>query len=364
MGLNRREWMGAAGLAAAGLAAAPGLARATAPTPVNLSLNENPWGPSPRAIEAMQAHMSRVTRYATPETLALAELVAAEAGVSPDRVVIGAGSSPILRACGELMGRPGSELLTGAATFESLYRGAAERGAEVVFVPFDAQMRFDLDAILDRLGPKTCGVYICNPNNPTSTAVDADRLRAFAIEASKTAPVFIDEAYIDMMDDWPKSTVMDLVREPHNIIVCRTFSKLHGLAGLRIGYAITPPDMAADVRRKVSSGGLNRLGLVAAAASFQDTAFREEMRLRLIRGRNRMVEMAERLGLTYAPDPKANYLYVRHGMKNADFVARMDAAGVMVVRRAFPGFDAWNRICVGTDAELAACETALKSVLA
>jgi histidinol-phosphate aminotransferase len=122
--------------------------------------------------------------------------------------------------------------------------------------------------------------------------------------------------------------------------------------------------MAADVRRKVSSGGLNRLGLVAAAASFQDTAYREEMRLRLIRGRNRMVEMAERLGLTYAPDPKANYLYVRHGMKNADFVARMDAAGVMVVRRAFPGFDAWNRICVGTDAELAACETALKSVLA
>jgi len=367
MKLNRREWMRTAGVAAGIAAAAPGAAMANAGSTAgqaNLSLNENPWGPSPAGVRAMQESLTRVARYAYPETEHLAELIAADAGVTKDMVVIGAGSSPILRACGELFAQDGGELITGAATFETLYRAAAERGAEVVFTPFDDRMRYDLDAMRARVSAKTCGVYICNPNNPTSTAVDAGRLADFAREVSKTAPVFIDEAYIDMTDAWPSSSVMGLVREGHDVVVCRTFSKLHGLAGQRVGYAVMPAKRAQAIRRSVSGGGMNRLGIAAATASFQDETFKAETRLRLIRGRELMVRMADRLGLTYAPDPQGNFIYVRTGMPNATFVQRMADNGVLVVRRAFPGFDEWNRICVGLDTELAACEAALKTVMA
>lgn len=269
MGMSRRQWIQAAGLVATA-AATPMLAEAKATAPANLSLNENPWGPSAAAVRAMQA----------------------------------------------------------------------------------------------KVGPSTTGVYICNPNNPTSTMVDTERLKAFAAEVSKTAPVFIDEAYIDMTDAWPNNTMAPLVREGRNVIVCRTFSKLHGLAGQRVGYAIMPAEIASAIRRDVSGGGMNRIGIAAATASYQDTAFATEMRLRLIRGRQMMTAMADRLGLTYAPDPQANFIYVRTGMPNRDFVEKMEGQGVLVVRRGFPGHDDWNRICVGADTELAACETALKRVLA
>ncbi|MEE4360833.1 MAG: histidinol-phosphate transaminase [Pseudomonadales bacterium] len=375
--MPRRAFLRGAALATGGtLVGRADMARAAPAAPrilpapdtgiANLSLNENPWGPSPRAREAMLAHIDQVHRYAGEETRALVQLIAERESVPADMVVLSPGSAPILRAVGDLMAtdRPGSELITAQATFEVLYRAFAERGGTVVHVPFDASMRYDLEAMAARIGPSTGGVYVCNPNNPTGTALPASTLSDFAIEASRVAPVFIDEAYIDMPDEGATGSLVHLPRAGHNVIVCRTFSKLHALAAARLGYAIMPAPLAARIRRTAGSGGLPRLGVVAAMASLQDDAFITQTRARLRDGRLALERIVRAAGLEVAPDPQANFVYARTGMVNSAFVGAMASQGVQVVRRSFPEHDHWNRICVGTDADLQQLQRALSAVYA
>ncbi|TVS12398.1 MAG: histidinol-phosphate aminotransferase family protein [Gammaproteobacteria bacterium] len=339
---------------------------AASETIANLSLNENPWGPSPRAQRAMLENIASNHRYAGAETQALTQKIAELENVSPDTIVLGPGSSPLLRIMGDQFATdlPGGELITATATFEVLFRAFEARGGKVVHVPLDDELRFDLDAMTARLGSSTAGVYVCNPNNPTGTALPSDVLRSFATEAAKAAPVFIDEAYVDMMDDWPRSSCMDLARAGHDVVICRTLSKLHGLAGARIGYAVMRKERADRVRAAARSGGLPRMGVVAALASIDDEAFITESRRRLRAGRLALERVMAEAGLEYAHDSQANYLYVNTGMPNERFVALMHKQNVLVVRRSFQGYDNWNRICVGTDAEIEHCRRALANVLA
>jgi histidinol-phosphate aminotransferase len=306
-----------------------------------------------------------VNRYAGAETRHLVETIAAQEGVSPDMVVIGVGSSPILRAVGDYFAteKPGGELITATATFEVQYRAVEARGGKVIAVPFDSQLRYDVDAMASKINANTCGIYICNPNNPTGTVVPTDKMRGFVREAAKKTWVFVDEAYIDMTDDYPNSSMIDLVRAGQNVIVCRTFSKLHGLAAARCGYAIMPAALAAKVRGTLSSGGLPRLAIVAATASLADTANQAAMKVRLKRGRDRLIAMADSLKLTYAPSSAANFIYVKTNMSTKDFTSAMKAKNVLVVQRGFPKYDDWNRICVGFDEEIEQCRLALKQVM-
>jgi len=367
--LDRRRFFELAGLSTVALAASSA-AIAAAPTSgamplANLSLNENPWGPSAAAKQAMLDHLTRVNRYASPETRHLAEAIAAQERVSPDMVVIGTGSSPILRTLGDYFATqmPGGELITAPATFEVQYKAVEARGGKVVHVPFDDQLRYDVDAMLSKVSANTCGIYICNPNNPTGTVVPTDKMRGFVREAAKKTWVFVDEAYIDMTDDYPHSSMIDLVRAGQNVIVCRTFSKMHGLAAARCGYAIMPAALAGKVRGTLSSGGLPRLAIVAATASLADTANLAAMKVRLKRGREKLIAMADALGATYAPNSAANFIYLKTNMPTRDFVAKMKARNILVVQRGFPQYDQWNRICVGFDEEIAQCHSALKDVL-
>ncbi len=339
---------------------------AASETIANLSLNENPWGPSPRAQQAMLRNIASNHRYAGAETQALIRKIAELENVSPDTIVLAPGSSPLLRILGDQFATdlPGGELITATATFEVLFRAFAARGGDVVHVPLDDQLRFDLDAMASRIGSRTAGIYVCNPNNPTGTALSVDALRAFATEAARTAPVFIDEAYVDMMDDWPRSSCMDLARAGHDVVICRTLSKLHGLAGARIGFAVMRKERADRVRAAARSGGLPRMGVVAALASLDDEAFVTEARQRLRAGRLALERVVAEAGLEYAHGSQANYVYVNTGMPNERFVGLMAEQNVLVVRRSFQGYDNWNRICVGTDAEIEHCRRALARVLA
>jgi histidinol-phosphate aminotransferase len=330
-----------------------------------LGANESPFGPSPKAITAMIEKAALTARYADPEGEELKKQIAAIEGVSPDQVFLANGSAPILAAFGEMIAAKGKgQLVTSVATYEGVPRAVAAYGAEVIMTPLTPDMSIDLDAMAAKVSKKTTATYVCNPNNPTGNMVDPVKLKAFAIEASKTAPCFIDEAYLHLCDDYDANVMTGLVREGHNVVICRTFSKIYGMAGQRLGYGIASAELAGKLGQITRHGGINHAGIVAAMASLADKDFVPTMRPKFKAGRERLYAMAKALGRPIASNPQASFVFFDVGMPSKAFAEKMMAEGVRVVGRSWPGFDTWTRICVGEDWELDRCETALKKVLA
>ncbi|MEZ5999819.1 histidinol-phosphate transaminase [Hyphomonas sp.] len=372
---SRRSLMKLAGVGAMG--AATGLAAcsetAVAATPANdavdpdalaiMSSNENPFGPSPKAVEAMKAELTNINRYAYPKTMEFAKIIAEREGVELEQIVVTNGSSPILAAFSDWVNVKGGKILTSAITYEGVPRVAEQAGTEVVYMPLTQDMGYDLDAIAAAVGPDTGAVYLCNPNNPTGKTIPTATLKAFVDEVSPKVPVFIDEAYLDLSDEYPNNKMSSYVAEGQNVIVARTFSKLYAMAGQRLGYGIMPADMAMDMRKTGRLSAVNHLGLVAGIASLNDTAYFEEMRAKNIRGRQKLMAMAADLGRPIAPDPQGSFIYMDVGMPAADFAAKMLDRGVRVVGSRWSDLPNWSRICVGLDHEIEKCHAAAKEVL-
>ncbi|MDP3740229.1 MAG: histidinol-phosphate transaminase [Hyphomonadaceae bacterium] len=364
--------VGAAALAAgcskvgteASAAPAPATPAPDTSGPAILGANESPFGPSKKAVEAMIAKAALTARYADGEGEELKKQIATIEGVSPDQIFLSNGSGPILAAFGEMVAAKGKgQLVTSIATYEGVPRTVAGYGAEVIMTPLTADLSVDLDAMAAKISKKTTATYICNPNNPTGNMVDPVKLKAFAIEASKTAPCFIDEAYLHLCDDYDGNVMTSLVREGHNVIVCRTFSKIYGMAGQRLGYGIASAELAGKLGQVTRGGGVNHAGIVAAMASLADTDFVPTMRPKFKAGRERLFAMAKALNRPIAANPQASFVFFDVGMPNKVFAEKMMAEGVRVVGRSWKGYDNWTRICVGEDWELDRCEAALKKVL-
>lgn len=368
--LDRRTWLKSAGAALAGLSLAPRLPRAAEPgvavpappstTPVKLSLNENPFGPAPEAIAAMQAHAAQVFRYPSAEGRALVKAIAAKEGVRPEQIVLGAGSGEVLEAFAAGVGAPGGEVVAAMPTYGQLLQAMERKGVRRVEVPLNAELQHDLEAMAAAITPATQCVYVCNPNNPTGTLVDPDQLKAFLIEAAKTTPVFVDEAYLECADDFSRHTMAGLVRAGHNVTVSRTFSKIYGLAGQRIGYGIVPAETARTLRGAMA-GGTNYLALVAAQASLEAVNYQENTRLRIKAGRDALMAVLKQLGCRCAV-PQGNFVFFQSGRPITEFRSAMAAAGV-IVGRPFPPYLDWCRITIGTPEEMAVAHAALRTVL-
>ncbi|HEV7690159.1 MAG TPA: histidinol-phosphate transaminase [Hyphomonadaceae bacterium] len=378
----RRAWLKAAGVGAAAVSvtalaqacsptatAAPTPAAATPPAPKGpaiLASNESPFGPSPKAVDEMSKVLTLTARYANAETVDLQKKIAAIEGVDYSQVFIANGSSPILQAYGEMISQKGKgELVTSVATYEGVPRAAKTYGAHVIETPLTKEFGIDLDAMSAKVSKKTTGIYVNNPNNPTGNMVSAAKLKAFAeAHATPTTPVFIDEAYLDLCDDYAGNVMTGLVRDGKNVIIGRTFSKIYGMAGQRIGYGIAQKELAQDLAGAVRLGGVNHLGLVAAMASLDDKEFVPAMKPKFAAGRARLLEMVKATGRPYAPNPQASFVFMDVGMPNKVFAEKMAAEGVMVVGRTWAGYENWTRMCVGEDWELDRAATALKKVLA
>jgi len=330
-----------------------------------MGANESPFGPSPKAVEAMVAKAALTARYADAEGEDLKKQIAAIEGVAPEQIFLANGSSPILAAFGEMIAKKGDgQLVTSVATYEGVPRAAGQYGAEVIMTPLTAEFGIDLDAMAGKVSKKTTATYVCNPNNPTGNMVDPVKLKAFAIEASKTAPCFIDEAYLDLCDDYAGNVMTGLVRDGHNVVICRTFSKIYGMAGQRLGYGIAAPELAREMAMATRMGGVNHLGIVAAMASLADKEFVPTMRPKFKAGRERLYNLVKGMGRPIASNPQASFVFFDVGMPSKTFAEKMMAEGVRVVGRSWAQYDNWTRICVGDDWEMDRCETALKKVLA
>jgi histidinol-phosphate aminotransferase len=351
LSVSRRSLVGGAGGLAAALSlgaqramAAGNVPDRSAPGILRLSANENPYGPSDSAKQAMMADLANGWMYAGGEARKLAGLIAAREGVSPEHVLITEGSAEVLRIAALVYGSRGAEMIAAAPTFEQAPSYAQQNGGVMVWVPVDAEMKHDLAGMEGRVTNRTGLIYVCNPNNPTATMVAAKALKSFIGAVSPRAMVLVDEAYIDLVDDPGRESVVDQVKAGRNVIVARTFSKIHGMAGLRLGFAIARPDIIQrmdDYRMSVP----NRMGLLAGTASYQDTEFMAHSRGKIREAMAMTTKVLDELGLEHTKS-QANFLMFDTGRPVREFIAAMRQKNI-AVGRPFPPFDTWARVSMG-----------------
>jgi histidinol-phosphate aminotransferase len=360
MTLSRRDLLTASALMLAGPAAALRAAAGTGAAPIVLCWNENPYGPSPAARAAATGAVPDSCRYPDDEVAGLVSELAALEGTSPDHIVTGTGSGELLRALGMLYGQGGGEILTAQPTYGELTHYAQQCGATLSFVPVDHRMRFDLPALRAAVTARTRAVYLCNPNNPTGTTVSAAGIREFVTALPPSVTAIVDEAYLDFAVGPEVRSARELIDGARRVVVLRTFSKIHGMAGMRCGYAISRPDIvkALAAARMTTP---NIFAMRAARASLGDRAFREDCRRRILASRTRITTELARLKLAYA-EPQGNFVFFDTGMPLTRFTERMRARNILVGRHFAP-YDTWCRITIGTEPEVAAFLEALPAVI-
>jgi histidinol-phosphate aminotransferase len=279
--LSRRRFVHVAGGFASVLASLPTAAEAlkspnATPTaapdaPIRLDSNENPYGPSPKVLEAMRNALIMANRYPMPEYKGLVQHIAAMHNVQPERVLLGCGSSEILRVAAVALLGPGKKCVQASPTFETAERYARLAGAEVISVSLNQKFEHDVDNMLTHVDAATPLVYICNPNNPTGSLTPRESLETFIAKLPPTTTVLIDEAYHHYAVGSPGySSFLDHPLGDDQVIVSRTFSKVYGLAGMRLGYAIAAPKLIAQLRPYITPINVNELVLRAALAALDD----------------------------------------------------------------------------------------------
>ena len=363
MTLSRRELLTASALLLAGPAAvwrAAGSEPAAAgANPIILCWNENPYGPSPAARAAASEAIGSSCRYPDDELGPLVQALAAREAVGIDQIVTGTGSGELLRALGMLYARYGGEIVAAQPTYTELTRYAESCGAKISFVPVDRELRCDLAAMHAAVSARTRAVYLCNPNNPTGTALAAADIRAFVAALPASVTTIVDQAYLDFVVGEGITSVADLTHGERRVVVLHTFSKIHGMAGIRCGYAVARPDVARQLEAARMTTP-NVFAVRAAHASLGDQAFLADCRRRILASRVRITTALARLNLRYA-EPQGNFVFFDTGMPLERFTGLMRARNILVGRRFAP-YDNWCRITIGTEPEVEAFLAALPAV--
>jgi len=357
-------WSGVSALAVepqSGRAAAAGPAVASSIYSVKIDSNENPYGPSEKAIQAIQASFSQSGRYAQ-NTGQLHRALCDHHQISGGMLDIGYGSSEILKMAVEAFLGPDKNVVIAQPTYEAMARYGTVYGASAVRVPLDAQFRHDLKRMLSAVNEKTGLVYICNPNNPTATVVSGESLRNFVESMPSNIPVLVDEAYHHYVDDPTYASAIPLAKQGKAVVVTRTFSKIYGMAGLRLGYAVGREDLVGKMSEYKIWLNANVLTVAAALASLDDKAFVERNR-KLNADTRRYVEQAVRqMGLDTIPS-QANFLMVDLKRDMSSVAGSLRSRGVFAGRAFYP-LTSHLRVTIGTAEEMKRFVEELRRVLA
>ena len=326
-----------------------------------LNYNENPYGPSKSAIEAFRAAAVEGNLYPDKVSNTVREMIAEEEGVSVDHIFLGSGSSEILTMTGLAYGADKGSLMSAHPTFKTMLDTAVGIGCDWQQVPLTKELKHDLPAMKAGVGPNTKLVYICNPNNPTGTLLDPKELKAFCNEVSARVPVFVDEAYTDFLDDPKANSMIDLIHEGKDIIIARTFSKIHGLAGLRVGYGIARPEIADRITR-YSTRLITVSGpsLAAATASFKDENFKSMVKEKNAEARDYTFKELNKRG--FKPTKSStSFMIFPINMKPGDYLQQMRDKGVAVRSWTFDDQN-WCRVSIGKMEEMEQFISALNTV--
>jgi histidinol-phosphate aminotransferase len=330
---------------------------------VKLASNETPWGPPAAVIEAIQSQLAGLNRYPDPDKSLLRRRIAERCDVSPAMVAVGNGSCEILLAAAEAMLEPGAEIVYAWPSFSMYPHLAAMSGALAITVSLDAEGRHDLEAMAREVTHATRLLLVCNPNNPTATALPVAELDAFVAELPRHVAVVLDEAYVEFSTLQDPDESLDLVRRHPNVVLLRTFSKVYGLCGLRAGYAIGSEEFRLAVDRVRQPFSVNALAQAAAAEAIlhQDEVERRVERTAI--ERLHVESGLEERGLR-TTDSQANFSWVSLGERDeADVLRGLAEQGVIVRAGAALGQEGWLRITYGNRDENDRLLAALDEVL-
>lgn len=385
--VNRRSWLKQSALAAggvmSGMAIAPGLFAKPAfgMTPLHtnalrenyhvivqerdnmkarLLANENPWGPSKKVIAAIAESASKGNRYVYNSSKKMVDLLAEKEGVTAEHILLSAGSTDILEKTAFALCMKGGNVISADPSYLSLVKTAQAIGATWKNIPLRPDYAHDLEAMEKSIDADTKLIYICNPNNPTGTITPVDQIRAFVKRINSKVPVFIDEAYLELMDK--PETAAGLISEGYDVIVCRTFSKIHGMAGLRIGYMVAKPERIKMIQKLVRTEmGISVTSLEGAIASLKDQEFQEYTKVHNKEGREYVFAELKKAGMDPIPS-QTNFILFPIQMPVKDLLAKMMEKGVGIRGYEING-KPYGRVSMGTMDELKLFVKSMNSIL-
>jgi len=369
--INRRQWLKTSTLAFVGLMAGTGfigcreqpsapLSDSEGDTFIRIDSNESPYGISKAAREAITSSMGQSNRYPHLHYPELEELIAERENVTPDHIMLGAGSTEIMTTLIHLSKTKGEILIADPTYFDFVYY-AVKSDCPLNKVPLNDNFEHDVDAMQNQLRSQTALVYICNPNNPTGSITPKDKLFSFCDQASQRALVVVDEAYHEYVEDPAYTSMIELVREGKNVIITRTFSKIFGLAGLRIGYGMAQPETIKELKKMERNfASISWLSLKAAIASYQDRSFLQYVREKNEEVKLYLYEELKRLGYPHVLS-HTNFVLFKTSQDALTMVEEFKKRHILV--RAFEiNRDHWIRVSLGTYEEMETFVSALEEI--
>ncbi|MCG1034782.1 pyridoxal phosphate-dependent aminotransferase [Polaribacter sargassicola] len=328
-----------------------------------LRSNENPYGPPPKSAKAFQDEVFSGNRYAWKTLGNLKEQIAKNEGIDTNQILMGPGSSDLLEKVAMVFFQEGGNVISADPSYMSLIVVAKSVGGNWKSYKLLEDSQHDLDAMEAGIDENTKLVYICNPNNPTGSITDAKKLRDFCSRVSEKVPVFVDEAYLELSDNGLKDSMNTLVAEGKNVIVARTFSKIHGMAGLRIGYAIGKKE-TLDIISEITRGGMGITGpsIAAAATSLENQDFLDSCKTKIADARLYTMKYLKENNFSFLPS-ETNFIIFEIPMEGKEFLKKIYAKNVAV--KSFKFWDKnWCRVSIGTMDEMKIFTKAMTEIFA
>ena len=366
--ISRRRFAQLLGAGAATAVIRPAFSFATEPVPkstvqgiVRLSANENPYGPSPKALRAMNDAFNLSCRYPDEHNDVLIDALAKLNGVNRDQILLGDGSGEILKLCAETFTGPKQgTLVVGDPTFEAIINNASANGAEVVKVPLTGTFSHDLPKMMN--AAKEGLIYVCNPNNPTASITPKNEVRDFITKTPRQTMILVDEAYFHYADSPDYESVIPLVTDHPNLIVSRTFSKIYGMAGLRCGYCVAQRETIQRMRAHQMWDSVNIMALSAATANLDDPE-QVPTGQRLNREAKAFTTgELENMGYKQIPS-QANFIMFDCNRPVVPLIQALKQRNVQV-GRLFPALPNYMRVTIGKKSEMETFVGAFKQVMA
>lgn len=368
MTISRRTWIKSAFAASAGLPlstllipklAAMPVSKAerriwrtfpTAKINIRLNANENPYGPSLKARKAINAILDEGNRYTFTQVRELRAFIAEKENVSPDHIMLSPGSSEALCVAGLYASLEGGSVMSANPTFTELMDYAQVFNARWDKINVNDKLEHDYSAMLSAIKNDTRLIFIVNPNNPTGTLVDPKIVREFCLEASKKAIVFSDEAYLEFLDPKDQFSMVDLVRAGENVIVCRTFSKIYGLAGMRLGYLVARPDIIKKLTPYQMGYPISQTAIAAGMASYGDVDFMNLTRTKNNEARKHLEDFLDKKGYFYGKS-HTNFMFFECKTDGQALLSQMGEKGIGMRIWDYDDQE-WCRVSIGTIKEM------------
>jgi len=315
---------------------------------VKLASNESPWPPTPKALKAMQLAVAGVNRYPDSFCYQLKQKLAAVLKIEPKLLAFGNGSNELIRILAQIIVAPGEEIVMATPSFIYYPIAAQIVQAKAVQIPLDKNYRHNLEAMAKAVTKKTKLVFVCNPNNPTGTVVSAAALKAFLEQLPPEVVVAVDEAYHEYVDDPSYQTALNFLKEHPNLVVLRTFSKIFGLAGTRIGYLAANEEIVAAVNKVREPFNVNLVAQVGAYFSLDELSEIAKRRQLTLNYKKYLYKKLEQMGVNFVPS-QTNFIYFKTARKGRELFQDWQKQGVIVRPVALDG--SFLRVTVGTAAE-------------